>query len=88
MFSQNTVVVNETGLHARPASLFVNEAKKFKSDITVEKKSLKANAKSVISILTLGISKGSSLIIVAEGPDEEVAVKALVKLIETGLGEA
>lgn len=87
MYAKSTTIQNKTGLHARPANLFVSAAKKFKSDISVEKDSKKANAKSIITILTLGAVKGNIVTISAEGIDEEAAVKELVSLIESGFGE-
>lgn len=87
MYSKVTTIQNKTGLHARPANQFVSTAKKFKSDIFVEKDSKKANAKSIITILTLGAVQGNQVTISAEGIDEEAAVNELVSLIESGFGE-
>ncbi|KUO71158.1 MAG: phosphocarrier protein HPr [Clostridia bacterium BRH_c25] len=87
MYSRDIVVQNKTGLHARPASNFVSMALKFKSDITVTKDSKKVSAKSIMYVLSLGASKGSSITITAEGPDEEAAVLALCDLINSRFGE-
>ncbi|HYE81091.1 MAG TPA: HPr family phosphocarrier protein [Clostridia bacterium] len=87
MYTRDIVIQNKTGLHARPASAFVTTALKFKSDITVTKDSKKANAKSIMYILSLGASKGSSITITAEGLDEETAVTALCELINSRFGE-
>jgi len=87
MYIRDIKIENKTGLHARPASAFVRVAVKFKSNITVSKDSKKANAKSIMSVLTLGASKGSTVSIGAEGPDEQEAVIALCDLIESGFGE-
>lgn len=87
MYSKTATIQNKTGLHARPANLFVSTAKKFKSDIYVEKDSKKANAKSIITILTLGAVQNSQVTVSAEGIDEEQAVNELVSLIESGFGE-
>lgn len=76
-------ITNKTGLHARPATDFVKEAKKYKSNILVEFNGKKADGKSVLGILTLGVSQGSSIKIYAEGEDEEKAVKALMDLINS-----
>ena len=76
------VVKNETGLHARPASLFVQKAAKYKSTIKVKKDGKEANAKSIISVLSLGASFGSEITIIADGPDAEEAVAALVELLD------
>lgn len=87
MYTRDIEIKNNTGLHARPASAFVRVAAKFKSNITVSKDSKKANAKSIMSVLTLGASKGSTVSINAEGPDEQEAVIALCDLIESRFGE-
>jgi phosphocarrier protein HPr len=87
MYSNNIEVQNKTGLHARPAAAFVQMAAKFKSNITIEKDSKQANAKSIISLLSIGVSKGSNIKITAEGEDEKQAVMALIELINTKFGE-
>lgn len=76
------VVKNETGLHARPASLFVQKAAKFKSVIKLKRDGKEANAKSIISVLSLGASKGSEVTVCADGVDEVEAVDALVELLD------
>lgn len=87
MYSKAIVVENKTGLHARPASTFVSTALKFKSNISITKDSKKVNAKSIILILSLGVSIGSKITITAEGPDEEAAVSVLCDLINSRFGE-
>ena len=87
MITEKVTILNETGLHARPASVFVNTAAKFKSDLTIQKDGKKVNAKSILSVLGLGVSKGTELTISAEGPDEEEAVSKLVQLIKQGINE-
>lgn len=82
-----TIIENPTGLHARPAKLFVNAAKQFRANIRVQHGAKKANAKSLISMLTLGVERGSEITIEVEGEDEEAAVAALAGLIAAGLGE-
>ena len=84
-----TTVVNPNGIHARPASLFIQEAKKFQSMITVENLSTgKAkDAKSILGVMSLGISKGTEIRIVAEGPDEEAAIQAMQQLVDSGCAE-
>lgn len=79
---------NPTGLHARPAKIFVATAKKFKSDIRVQHGAKKANAKSMISMLTLGVESGSEIHISIDGADEDAAYEALEAILEGGLGEA
>src|SRR4030095_723516 len=78
---------NETGLHARPAKTLVNLVKQFKSDIVIRHGEKKANAKSLISVLTLGASKGSQLKIEVNGEDEETALSQIEEAILSGLGE-
>jgi phosphocarrier protein HPr len=88
IMEQLTLTVHhKVGLHARPAALFVQTAKKFKSDIVVRKDEREANAKSILSILTLGASQGSELTIEASGGDEQGALKALQELVEDNFGE-
>lgn len=76
-------VENKTGLHARPAALFVEKTKQFKSDITIEKGCKKANGKSILGILSLGIAKGSDIRISADGEDEIDALANLKTLVES-----
>lgn len=87
MYSENILVTNKTGIHARPAVIFVQSASKFKANITIKKNDTTVAAKSIINILALGIIKGDELIISAEGNDEELAVKELVKLVKSKFGE-
>ncbi|MDA8441406.1 MAG: HPr family phosphocarrier protein [Peptococcaceae bacterium] len=87
MRSEKITVTNETGLHARPASLFVQLTAQFKSELTIRKDDRSVNAKSILGILSLGISKGTEVTLIAEGPDEEQAVDELVKLIQGNFGE-
>ncbi len=82
------VIKNKVGLHARPASVFVREASKFKSAITVIHGDKQANAKSILSVLTLGANLGTVISIRAEGEDAEDALKALMTLNESNYGEA
>ncbi len=81
-------IKNPTGLHARPAKVFVNTAKQFKADIRVHHGPKKANAKSLISMLTLGVEAGTEIRIVVDGTDEEAAMMALATAVSDGLGEA
>lgn len=84
---KNVTILNKTGLHARPAALFVKEANKFKSNIQLKNDTKTANAKSIISVLSLGAAHGSTFKLVAEGPDEKEALDALTKLIDSKFGE-
>ncbi|WP_040951723.1 HPr family phosphocarrier protein [Gorillibacterium massiliense] len=80
--SKRPVVVRlKTGLHARPAALFVQEANKFSSEIFVEKDEKKVNAKSIMGIMSLAISSGTEVFISADGADADQAVTALVALV-------
>ncbi|MBF7096425.1 HPr family phosphocarrier protein [Alkalibacter mobilis] len=87
MFSKEVTILNATGLHARPASMFVQEAGKYKSEINVIKDGKKINAKSIMGIMAGGISKDTVVTVEADGEDEEQAVNALVELIESKFGE-
>jgi phosphotransferase system HPr (HPr) family protein len=78
---------NEVGLHARPAALFVQTASKFQSSITVQNGGNRADAKSILEVLTLGAGKGASIVISAEGEDAAQALKALQELIAGHFGE-
>lgn len=82
MIEKTALITNKTGLHARPASSFVNKAKTFSSCITICMNSETANAKSMISVLGLGIDCGMKVSITASGPDEQEAVTQLVELLE------
>ena len=84
---QKVIIMNETGIHARPASMFVQAAAKFKSKITVTAKGKTVDAKSILMIMGMGLTKGTELTIKAEGADAEDAVKALVELVESKIGE-
>lgn len=81
------ILTNPTGLHARPASLLVQTAAKFKSNITLEKEGRNVNAKSIMGVLSLGADKGSRIKISVEGEDAEEALKALLDLIHDNFGE-
>ncbi|GBF10642.1 MULTISPECIES: HPr family phosphocarrier protein [Tepidibacillus] len=81
MISKKVTVQLKTGLHARPAALFVQEANKFSSDIFVEKEDKKVNAKSIMGIMSLAINSGSEITIIADGSDEEQAVENLATLL-------
>ena len=87
MYSWDVTVNNQVGLHARPATFFIQKANSFKSSIWVEKEERRVNAKSLLGILSLGIVKGMTITIMAEGADENEAVDGLVELINTGFGE-
>lgn len=87
MYTQEITVNNEVGLHARPATFFIQKANEFKSSIWVEKDERRVNAKSLLGVLSLGIMGNTTIRIIAGGPDEVQAVEALVKLVESGFAE-
>ena len=87
MVSCEVTVSNAVGLHARPATFFIQRANEFKSTIWVEKEERKVNAKSLLGVLSLGITKGTSIVIMADGNDEEEAVTTLVDLIASNFTE-
>ena len=83
MFMKETTVNNQVGLHARPATFFIQKANESKSSIWVEKDDRRVNAKSLLGVLSLGIVKGTAINLIADGPDEEAAINALVELINS-----
>ncbi len=83
MFVKDAVVNNKVGLHARPATFFIQKANEFKSTIWVEKEERRINAKSLLGVLSLGIIGGAEIKIIADGADEEAAVNALADLVES-----
>ena len=87
MYSKETVVNNQVGLHARPATFFIQKANEFKSSIWVEREERKVNAKSLLGVLSLGIVKGTAINLIADGSDEKEAVDALVNLISSDFAE-
>ncbi|WP_353095335.1 HPr family phosphocarrier protein [Tissierella praeacuta] len=82
MAQREIVLLNNTGLHARPASMIVKEASKYTSEIKIIKNEKEYNAKSIMSILSIGAVKGDCLVIKAIGEDEEKAVEELGEFIE------
>lgn len=87
MISAKIMVNNKSGLHARPASNFVETAKKFDSEIYVDFNGKKKSAKSVIGILTLGIHRGCEIEVTADGKDEEQALETIVSLAKSNFNE-
>ena len=85
MFIKSVEVTNKVGLHARPATFFIQKANEFKSTIWVEKDGRRVNAKSLLGVLSLGIAQGTAINVIADGVDEELAVNSLVELVDTGL---
>lgn len=87
MVKKEVTITNNIGLHARPATFFIQKANTFKSSIWIEKDDRKVNAKSLLGVLSLGIAQGMSITVSADGADENAAVNGLIALIETGLSE-
>ena len=87
MVSKTIVVENQVGLHARPATFFIQKSNEFKASIWIEKEGRKVNAKSLLGVLSLGITKGTQIEIIADGDDEEAAVAALETLIESNFND-
>ena len=83
MVSKEVIVNNGTGLHSRPATLLVKKASSFKSDVSIEFNGKKANVKSLIGVLSLGVTKGANITVTASGDDETLAAEEIAKLIET-----
>ena len=84
MVTKETVVNNQVGLHARPATFFIQKANEFKSSVWVEKEERRVNAKSLLGVLSLGIVKGTTITLIADGSDEKEAVEALAELVRSG----
>ncbi len=87
MTEKMTTIKNRAGIHARPATLIVKEASKFKSNVYIVKGSEKINAKSILCILTLGGTYNTEINVMADGEDEVEAVDALVNLIDNKFEE-
>ena len=81
MFSKEITVTNSVGLHARPATFFIQKANEFKCAIWVEKDDRRVNAKSLLGVLSMGIMDGSTISLIADGADEAEALEALAKLL-------
>ena len=87
MVTQEVTINNEVGLHARPATFFIQKANEFKSGIWVEKDERRVKAKSLLGVLSLGITKGTTITLLADGSDEKEAVAALSELVSGNFGE-
>lgn len=87
MIQRDVQITNNSGLHARPATFFIQKANSYRSGIWVVKDDRKVSAKSLLGVLSIGIAKGMTITIVAEGDDEQAAVDGLVELIETGFND-
>ncbi|MDD6095036.1 MAG: HPr family phosphocarrier protein [Clostridia bacterium] len=87
MVSRDVTIKNNVGLHARPATFFIQKANSYRSSIWVEREDRRINAKSLLGVLSLGIVKGMTITIIADGQDETEAVEGLAALIDTGFNE-
>ena len=87
MITREVTILNNVGLHARPATFFIQKANSYKSSIWIEKEDRKVNAKSLLGVLSLGIAKGMTITLIADGPDENAAITGLVELIDSGFSE-
>jgi phosphotransferase system HPr (HPr) family protein len=82
MLAEKFVIQNKTGLHARPASLFVKKASGFKCSVKLKKDETEVDAKSMLSVLTLGAGQGTTITITTDGEDEKEALQELIKLLQ------
>ncbi len=87
MISREITITNSIGLHARPATFFIQKANSYKCGVWVEKDDRKVNAKSLLGVLSLGIAKGMTITIIADGYDEEAAIEGICALIDSGFEE-
>lgn len=87
MIKREMTIVNNIGLHARPATFFIQKANSYKSLVWIEKEDRKINAKSLLGVLSLGIAKGMTVTLIADGADENEAVNGLFDLVNTGFAE-
>ena len=85
MISREVIITNSVGLHARPATFFIQTANTFKSIIWVEKEKRRVNAKSLLGVLSLAVTKDTAVTIIADGIDETQAIDSLVELVNSGL---
>lgn len=83
MISRSVTIKNSVGLHARPATFFIQKANSYKCSIWVEKEDCRVNAKSLLGVLSLGIVKGTTITLIADGNDENEAVSGLADLIDS-----
>ncbi|MCT4596131.1 MAG: HPr family phosphocarrier protein [Anaeromicrobium sp.] len=86
MVKREIVVKEKNGLHARPAGVLVKECGKFKSNMEIEYKGKKINAKSIMGVMALGVKENETITIIGNGEDEESAVEAVVSLVESNFG--
>ncbi len=87
MTTKTIKVINTVGLHARPATLFIQKANEYKSSLWIERGDRRVNAKSLLGVLSLGITKDTEIGLIADGPDEEFALDGLVEIIQGGFSD-
>ena len=87
MVSRSVTIQNSVGLNARPATFFIQKANSYKCSIWVEKEDCRVNAKSLLGVLSLGIVKGTTITLIADGADETEAVSGLVELVNSGFAD-
>ena len=87
MISRDVVITNTSGLHARPATFFIQKANSYQARVWIEKDDRRVNAKSLLGVLSLGIAKGMTVTLVADGDDEGLAIEGLAALIDSGFSE-
>lgn len=87
MYEKKATITKEVGLHARPATFLIQKANEFRSSIWIEKDERRVNAKSLLGVLSLGVAQGTTISIIADGPDEEAAVDSICELIDSDFEE-
>ncbi len=87
MISRDVTIKNSVGLHARPATFFIQKADSYRSSIWVEREDRRVNAKSLLGVLSLGIVKGMTITLIADGSDEQDALDGLAALVDTGFND-
>ena len=87
MISRTVTIKNSQGLHARPATFFIQKANSYKSSIWVEKGDRRVNAKSLLGVLSMAVTQGMEITLLAEGPDAATAIAGLAELLENGLSD-
>lgn len=87
VYIKTALIENEVGLHARPATFFIQRANEFKSNVWVEKEERRVNAKSLLGVLSLGIMRGTEITLIGDGPDEIKAIDTLMDMITSNFAE-
>ena len=87
MYEKKATIMKQIGLYARPATFLIQKANEFKSSVWIEKEERRVNAKSLLGVLSLGVAQGATISIIADGPDETVAVDTLCELINSDFAE-